>query len=119
MNQFLDLPYISIGDQHDPEIEDNRRTIQPDELIRIYHYEKKFLIYVNNKKFAKMGLCSASECVKLIKNKFPDTKICDLNFVFPVGFAHEDVVKDLTTTFVDESKFEKYLYRFLLLLIKS
>ena len=117
MNQFLDLPYISIGEQHDPEIEDNRRTIQPDESIRIYHYEKKFLIYVNNKETAKMGLVNASECVKLIKNKFPHTKICDLNFVFPVGFAHEDVVKELTTKYVDESKFETFLYKFLVLLI--
>ena len=113
----IDLPYVSFGTKHDPNIEKNRLTAQKGEVIRIYYTHKGFLFYINNKKQNKAGWGKASDMIRLIKNKYPKGKVADLQFIYPEGYKNEGKLLSLINENVDESSFEKYLYQYLLCLI--
>ncbi len=75
------------------------------------------MFVVKNKKKNMAGYADAGNMVRVIKNKYPTTKVCDLQFVYPVGFKNEAKVISLTKEYVDDQSFEKYLYKYLLCLI--
>ncbi len=109
-------PYISLGKQHKPTIT-NRRISPAGEVLRIYFDNGSFMFVVKNKKKVMAGYADAKNMVRVIKNKYPKSKVCDLQFVYPEGFKNEARVISLTNEHVDEQSFEKYLYKYLLCLI--
>jgi hypothetical protein len=114
---LTDVQYISIGRQHDPNIEENRRTAQIGEVLRIYYKDRKFMFMIRNKKKDMAGYADAANIVRLVKNKYSKGKVCDLNFCYPDGFKNQAKVKALVNEHVDEANFEKFLYKYLLLLV--
>ena len=120
-NYFINSPYLSFGStKYNPNTETHRTNFQAGEVLRIHYRDKQFLFVIRNKKNElKAGYSNASNIVKLIKNKYPNTKIADLNVCFPNTWPESKQTKlnKLLNEHVDNDNFEKTLYQYLMLII--
>ena len=117
---IVDDPYISFAPtKHDPMIESHRQFAQPNEILRIYYKHKRFIFYVKNKKNKKFGCGTAKHAMNLIKKKYPDDKIADMQFCYPINWtvAKKQQLFKLLGQDNTIDHFEKRLYEYLLLLI--
>lgn len=121
INYFTNLPYLSFGStKYTPEVETHRTNFQANEILRVHYKDKQFLFVIRNKgNKLKAGYADAKNIVKLIKTKYPNSKVADLNVCFPNTWSESKQTRlnKLLNEHVDNDNFEKYLYKFLVLLI--
>ena len=116
----VDDPYISFAPtKHDPMIESHRQFAQTNEILRIYYKHKRFIFYIKNKKNKKFGCGTARHVVNLLKKKYPNDNVCDLQFCYPINWcdARKKRLFKLLGQDNTTDHFEKRLYEYLLLLI--
>lgn len=118
---WSNLPYLHFSyletSNHDPNVEHNRSYPTPNEVVRIYYTDKKFVFRVNNKKKDMAGWGCASDVMKILNNKFPNNKCGNINICYPVGHKNEKIYESFEDDVITDNNFDKILYKYMLSLI--
>ena len=118
MSSFINKPYLSFGQVHDPSIEYNREYHQPNEVIRVYYADKHFIISIANKKKTVAFIGTAADACRRICYKYCKGRNANLTVYYPTDWSVDKVTRlhKLNQDVVVESTFKRSIFNYLLLL---